>query len=631
MTLTSSMAPNDNSLAWTTIDHPTPSSTMITLSKSTGKSLIQLPHEMMELIFEFLSLSESFKMRLLNRTISSQFLTYFRRVLRERWHDENMASCYPLNEPPVSLEMISETEKKFHIIIPLILKELLMITNGSKTKNRFHLLPIECWYEQSFGVVFSENYLLVSDGVSKSHILVRVYSDCYSLVNFWDELFHSFFEPAMIDINKLYGKKCFEYSGFEWYDQLDVHLKTIPKYYVNYLEYMVSPNHGELRYNASKLEECLNFEFLQDEKFTRKVVSLYYKLVRHFPPHLLNNRNYCKNIVRAQGKALKYCPKFSEDREIVLTAVKSNGYALKYAHLFQSDPEIVAIALKTSPHVLQYVSKSTPNYKQFVLEALRNNKFSTLPKFFTEDMAQCKDYVEALLEKSPNLLDLMPKVWFSTQFLLKMMRKNPKSCKYIFKEEKSKKISLDKRNIKTALQLEPISFTYLSQDYQHDKELLDLAFGCKLSRSPENDTISNEGLKQIMDAIQKNPKLIRVVCLMDRWLSPMKDQDMLTEFLQQACKTAFSQNGFLLKYCIFDRSLLMTNQKVKLLAIEIACKQNPKCIEHLDLEQYCYDEISSLMTSVGALPYYRNYYDRPFRPTDKESLMKNIRMPQISI
>ncbi|KAG2387276.1 hypothetical protein C9374_001608 [Naegleria lovaniensis] len=589
--------------------------------------LVQLPHEMMELIFDYLNISEGCNtMRLLNRTISSQFLHYFRRILRERWEDENMVSLYPLNEPPVSPEMISQTEKKFKIIIPFVLKELLMITNGSRKPNRFHLLPIENWYERGYGVVFAKDYVIVSDGTS-SHILVHDYDEFYSWTNFWNVLFHSDLSTSSVDVKKLPEKKYFEYNGFDWYDMREVHLKTIPKFYLNFLQCMVDPKRSELRYNAQTVIDCLNSEFLQDEKFACRVASLYYKLVRHFPSHLLDDKSYCKKLVTVQGKVLKYCPKFAIDREIVLAAVKSNGFALKYAPTFQSDSEIVSVALNTSPHVLHHVSKLTPNYKQYVLEALRKNKFDTVPKFFTEPMAQSKDYVEALLEKSPKLLKLMPKVWFNTQFFLKLMKKNSKCCKYILQQT----TSLDKRVIKAALQLEPGSFIYLSEKHQRDRELLNLAFGCNISMNSENNTISKEGLKQILKAIEKAPKLLRVVCFKHDYLPlPMEDQELVMDFLQQACQKSLSQNGSLLRHCLGHDSLLDTNQQLQLLAAETACRQNPECLQHV----YCeYTELFPQLLELESTAHCKDapYFGYHYEPKDKAALMKNIRATQIAI
>lgn len=139
--------------------------------------------------------------------------------------------------------------------------------------------------------------------------------------------------------------------------------------------------------------------------------------------------------------------KYESARSLSIDFVKRNGLDLEFVGKeFQNDKEVVLAALKNNGLALRFAGSDLRKNREIVLAAVKNNGDSL--KFATEDFCIDKEIALESLKTSP----------------------------YVFTRGTSKDFFVKNREfIKLAIEICPVVFRYVSDEYGADKDLAILA------------------------------------------------------------------------------------------------------------------------------------------------------------
>lgn len=186
-----------------------------------------------------------------------------------------------------------------------------------------------------------------------------------------------------------------------------------------------------LKVRQWKSLEYLNTDFRADREIVLNSIR-YHPISLIWASYTLRDDNeIVSKAVTVNGLALICASlRLRNDRAIVILAIKQNGLALEHASdELRADLEIAKIAMAQTCFAIKFVHPHTPNYRNFILETVRNNRlivpFINKPLFDDpEIMFEAVNHQGAALKYASD--DLKQ----NKQFILKCVKANGRSLQF---------------------------------------------------------------------------------------------------------------------------------------------------------------------------------------------------------
>ncbi|EFC42061.1 predicted protein [Naegleria gruberi] len=527
--------------------------TMITTISTTSNhlyKLLDLPSEILELLFSFIPFRESSNFRVTNRQLVATFLNYFRRVFREYLtiYNEHLIDKFQLIDCDDEYreryqQEFERVETELNCKIPFIIKELLMMTRHfdedmnvasySYYSYPAHwIYPIKLWEKTNNLVSISDNIVLVPNG-KYNNLVISTSGHYNTKTNIWDALFDPPSSMFTIEADS-FQKYCKIACGRQIFNRLPAGVTSTPLALCllkHFTARDLSPQ------QIAKTISAISPKF-NDPDFLVKAAKIYYKIGKEIPQSFLEDRDFCLRLVNSHGKMLKYCTKFLQDKQVVTQAVKQNGFAIKYlsSNFLRNHQELLEIAVSSKPYSLEYIPYSTPGFRKLVIKGINQiEDMTSFPAFLNqEELLQDKEIVEMILMKNPSLITYLPAFWKDCRPLAKkLFAINPQSIVNF-----STKVTEDPRIVKMIADTKPSLFLQFRDENNSIQSKVLQAWGLP----PFTYQNYEENMEKILELARKQPDIYAFV-LGSQILSNYCDMEVRKKWCRTFLKEGIAHNS----------------------------------------------------------------------------------------
>ena len=366
------------------------------------------------------------------------------------------------------------------------------------------------------------------------------------------------------EVMDLYSEK----FGFGW-EQDPLVKKIINKRNpaIDYDLFKESPYELKLKY-LSKIMPFLRKEhgrFLNEYRIIWELANVNMRILNHISEYILNNREFALEMVKINGRAIKYLDSLKNDKDIIQEASKTYKDALQYAHSNLLDnKEYMLEILKYNGCALQYVSEKLLNDWDICLTAVKQEKdvVFLMPNKFSEDR---KFVLEVVKSEGYKLFLFDSKFQNDREIVLEAVKNDSYGDVFSFVNDEFKK---DKEIAKEAVKKHSRNINYVSEILKLDKEFV--LYVLRNTDIPLNKIILiNRPIQLVNDeevilAAVKNdagdidlasPKLIED---RDFIIKCVRINPYILEYLpgyttdKEVIKEAVQKNGYALQYAVDD-------------------------------------------------------------------------------